>query len=82
MSGPQTHFWEYSKKLEVPAQSFDPGALYASSVAVAEVNGDGKLDLLDANQCTSGRSWWSWPGRSRAMGIGGCRFCCNAGANG
>src|SRR5213593_1008094 len=26
----------------------------------------------------SARGWWSWRGRNRASGIGGCRCCCDA----
>jgi hypothetical protein len=36
-----------------PAQVLDTGALYASSVAVADVNSDGKLDLVVTNLCTA-----------------------------
>jgi FG-GAP repeat len=34
-----------------PAVTFGSGGVYADSVAVADVNGDGKPDLLVANQC-------------------------------
>src|SRR5215469_12740269 len=36
-----------------PALTYDSGGPSASSVAVADVNRDGKLDLLVANQCVS-----------------------------
>jgi hypothetical protein len=36
-----------------PAVAYDSGGLTAWSVAVADVNGDGKPDLLLANQCVS-----------------------------
>jgi unsaturated rhamnogalacturonyl hydrolase len=35
------------------ATTYDPGGLNAVSVAVADVNGDGKRDLLVANSCVS-----------------------------
>ena len=35
------------------AVAYDSGAYYASSVAVADVNADGKLDLVIANQCAT-----------------------------
>src|SRR5271168_4469817 len=35
------------------AVTYDSGGNYASAVAIADVNGDGKLDLLVANQCIS-----------------------------
>jgi Bacterial Ig-like domain (group 3)/FG-GAP-like repeat len=37
-----------------PAVSYDSGGQVALSVAVADVNGDGRPDLIVANQCTSG----------------------------
>jgi hypothetical protein len=36
------------------ALTYDSGALYASGVAVADVNGDGKADLVVSNYCVSG----------------------------
>lgn len=36
--------------------TYDSGASNASAVAVADVNGDGKLDLVVANHCASGPS--------------------------
>src|SRR5208337_915030 len=36
-----------------PAVSYGSGGYYATSVAVADVNGDGKLDVLVANWCPS-----------------------------
>jgi hypothetical protein len=37
--------------LEAP--TYSSGGLYASSIAVADVNGDGKLDLVVANECAN-----------------------------
>ena len=36
--------------------SYNSGGVNASSIVVADVNGDGKPDLLVANQCTSGNN--------------------------
>jgi hypothetical protein len=36
------------------ASTYGSGALYASGVAVADVNGDGKMDLVVSNLCVSG----------------------------
>jgi hypothetical protein len=36
-----------------PYVSYDSGGIAASSVAIADVNGDGRLDLVVANQCVS-----------------------------
>jgi hypothetical protein len=38
---------------QVPGDIYDSGGRQAWSIAVADVNGDGKPDLLVANQCTS-----------------------------
>jgi len=35
------------------AQTYDTGALYATSVAVADINNDGNPDLVVTNQCTT-----------------------------
>ena len=37
--------------LFLPAVAYDSGGFDAASVAVADVNGDGKLDIIVANQC-------------------------------
>ena len=37
-----------------PAQTFSLGSTYPASIAVADVNGDGKPDLLVVSQCASG----------------------------
>ncbi len=40
-----------------PAASYDSGGEYASSIAVADINGDGKADLVIANQTDSDGNW-------------------------
>jgi Bacterial Ig-like domain (group 3)/FG-GAP-like repeat len=51
------------------AVSFNSGGLYASSIAVADVNGDGKPDLLVANLCAIGGPCDYNTGNNGAIGV-------------
>src|SRR6266478_1765746 len=42
--------------LFLPAVSYDSGGFYAETVAVRDLNGDGKPDLLVGNRCVSASS--------------------------
>jgi hypothetical protein len=43
------------------AQTYNSGGYYAQSLAVADVNGDGKLDLVVANQCFTTEGCYVYP---------------------
>jgi len=43
-----------------PVVTFDSGGGFPSSVALADVNRDGKLDLIVANECSPGDCEYSW----------------------
>ena len=58
-----------------PAVAYSPGGFYTASIAVADVNGDGKQDLVVANKCLSScPNEYGIGGVSVLLGIGDGTF--------
>jgi hypothetical protein len=57
-----------------PAVSYNSGGEYARSVAVADINGDGKADLVVANQTDSDGNWMDGSVTTTLLGNGDGTF--------
>jgi Bacterial Ig-like domain (group 3)/FG-GAP-like repeat len=53
----------------LPVQSYDTGGMYAFSIAAADLNGDGKIDVVVANWCYTGGPCNYNEGDNAAVGV-------------